>query len=79
MYEYPDFVILREGVAHLRDTKVKVSQVVTMQQKGADVSDILDAYPDLTENDLRTAVIYHKTHEEEVEAEITDKALKKAS
>ncbi len=46
------------GVPCIRDTRIPVATVVAMVADGMSTREILDAYPDLEEEDIREALLF---------------------
>ncbi len=46
------------GVPCIRDTRIPVATVVAMVADGISTKEILDAYPDLEEEDIREALLF---------------------
>jgi uncharacterized protein (DUF433 family) len=54
------------GDACIRGTRIPVWELVEYRQLGASTSKILEAYPQLTEQDLQAAWDYHRSFPEEI-------------
>ena len=46
------------GVPCIRDTRIPVATIVAMVAEGMSIKEIMDAYPDLEEEDIREALFY---------------------
>ena len=59
------------GVPCIRDTRIPVATIVAMIAEGMSIKEILDAYPDLEEEDIREALLYAAQAVREREIPIT--------
>lgn len=58
------------GAACIRQTRIPVWLLVSLQAQGADDAYLLEDYPDLTVSDLANARSYAIAYPEEIEAEL---------
>ena len=55
------------GHARIRNTRIPVWTIISLQQQGADTPELLRNFPSLTANDLSNARFYYSTHQEEID------------
>lgn len=60
------------GRARIRKTRIPVWLIVGFLKDGATENEILDLYPDLTQEDIRKAWEYYKENPEEIEQDLID-------
>ena len=59
------------GHARIRNTRIPVWTIVSLQQQGADTPELLRNFPSLTIDDLSNARFYYTTHQEEIDRAIS--------
>ena len=59
------------GHARIRNTRIPVWTIISLQQQGADTPELLSTYPSLTTEDLSNALLYYTTHQEEIDRAIS--------
>lgn len=55
------------GHARIRDTRIPVWTIISLEKQGADDAELLDNYPDLTLFDLVVARNYYSGHHQEID------------
>lgn len=55
------------GHARIRNTRIPVWTIVSLQQQGADDQELLENYPNLTAFDLVAVRIYYSNHPQEID------------
>ncbi|MBF2056873.1 MAG: DUF433 domain-containing protein [Cyanobacterium sp. T60_A2020_053] len=55
------------GNARIRNTRIPVWTIVSLQQQGADDTELLDNYPSLTPFDLLAVKMYYIEHHQEID------------
>lgn len=55
------------GNARIRNTRIPVWTIVSLQQQGADDQELLENYPSLTAYDLLAVRIYYSNHSQEID------------
>jgi len=58
------------GNARIRNTRIPVWTIISLQQQGADTPELLRNFPSLTTDDLRNTQFYYTTHQEEIDRAI---------
>ena len=58
------------GHACIRNTRIPVWTLVSLQSQGATDNELLEEYPSLIQTDLEAAWIYYQHHQEEIEQAI---------
>ena len=58
------------GHARIRNTRIPVWTIISLQQQGADNPELLRNFPSLTIDDLSTVRFYYNTHQEEIDRAI---------
>ena len=59
------------GNARIRNTRIPVWTIISLQHQGADASELLRNFPSLTVDDLSNARFYYTTHQQEIDRAIT--------
>jgi uncharacterized protein (DUF433 family) len=59
------------GHARIRNTRIPVWTIISLQQQGADTPELLRNFPSLTTDDLSNVRFYYITHQEEIDLAIT--------
>ena len=54
------------GHARIRNTRIPVWTIISLQQQGADTPELLHNFPSLATDDLRNARFYYTTYQEEI-------------
>ncbi len=62
------------GHACIRNTRIPVWTIVSLQQQGADDIELLDNYPSLTDFDLVAVRNYYSQHRQEIDSLLTSYA-----
>ncbi|MEM9246925.1 MAG: DUF433 domain-containing protein [Cyanobacteria bacterium P01_F01_bin.153] len=60
------------GNARIRQTRIAVWTLISLQQQGADDTELLDDFPGLTPFDLIAARTYYRNHPHEIDRLIAD-------
>jgi uncharacterized protein (DUF433 family) len=60
------------GYARIRNTRIAVWTIISLQHQGADDSELLRNFPVLTPFDLMVAQIYYQNHTAEIDKLIAD-------
>jgi uncharacterized protein (DUF433 family) len=63
------------GAARVAGTRIPVWTLVRYRQLGATEADLLRSYPTIRSEDLATAWVYYRVHEEEIEQQIVDNEI----
>ena len=58
------------GHARIRNTRITVWTIISLQQQGADSPELLRNFPSLTADDLSNVRFYYTTHQEEIDRAI---------
>ena len=58
------------GHARIRNTRIPVWTIISLQQQGADTPELLRNFPSLTTDDLSNSRFYYTTHQEEIDRAI---------
>jgi uncharacterized protein (DUF433 family) len=59
------------GHARIRNTRIPVWTIISLQQQGADTPEILRNFPSLTTDDLSITQFYYTKHQEEIDRAIS--------
>ncbi len=55
------------GNARIRNTRIPIWTLISLQHQGADTPELLRNFPSLTADDLSNARFYYTTHQEEID------------
>jgi uncharacterized protein (DUF433 family) len=58
------------GHARIRNTRIPIWTIISLQQQGANIPELLRNFPSLTADDLNNARFYYATHQEEIDRAI---------
>lgn len=58
------------GHARIRDTRIPVWKIISLQQQGAETPELLRDFPSLSTEDLNNARFYYNTHQQEIDKAI---------
>ena len=60
------------GHARIKDTRISVKHIMESLQAGATPTELLTRMPQMTFEDIDAARAYYRTHQDEIEQEITE-------